>query len=276
MPGYEVGCAYGMWWVWGVCLVCVCDVCGLHVFCVWGLVCVLLECVCGMYVCVCVCVSCMCGVCVVHTGHAVECGMAIGYTPRSGHPSLRPQLEGVGTVSISPSKPLPCGRLRCGLPRPSLGFSWAQSLDEGPRKLWPLGRQNFPCWPGSCAWKACIWEGSWLVWELEFQGELSCVPWTDQITCTARVTRMVCAECLLSSGESGVWVPARQRVQRNQPPVKALGLSSGSSSVSSTRGWSWRPPTRPSSLEMYRDEMKVLVVLRGSVSLEYHPLKHSH
>ena len=45
-----------------MCLVCVCDVCGLHVFCVWGLVCVLLECVCGMYVCVCVyhaCVVCV-------------------------------------------------------------------------------------------------------------------------------------------------------------------------------------------------------------------------
>ena len=55
------------------------------------------------------------------------------------------------------------------------------------------------------------------------------------------------------------------------PQLKALGLSSGSSSASSTRGWSWRPPTRPSSLGMYRDEMKALSVLRGSVSLEHHP-----
>lgn len=110
--------------VWGVFLVCVRDVCGLHVFCVWCLIRVLLACVCG----VCVYVSCMWGVCVVHRGHAVERGMAIGYTPRSGQPSLRPQLAGVGTVSISPSKALPCGRRRCGLSRPSLGFSLAQVL----------------------------------------------------------------------------------------------------------------------------------------------------
>ena len=41
------------------------------------------------------------------------------------------------------------------------------------------------------------------------------------------MTRMVCAEPLFSSRESGVWVPARQRMQRDQPPVTALGLGSG-------------------------------------------------
>ena len=208
---YEVGCVKGMWCVWGVRLVCVC-VCVMYevcmCFCVWCPVCVFVACVCGMWM----SVSCMCGVCVVRTGRVAECSITLGCTPRSGHPSLRPQLAGVGTISISPSKPLPCRSLRYGLPRPSLGFSLAQSLDEGPRKLWPSGGQNFPCWPGSCAWQACFWEGPWLVWELEFQGEVSCVPWADRITCTARVTRMVCAEPLLSSGESGVWVRARQGV----------------------------------------------------------------
>ena len=163
-----------------MCLVCVCDVCGLHVFCVWGLVCVLLECVCGMWcvcVCVCVCVSCMCGVCVVHTGHAVECGMAVGYTPRSGHPSLRSGSRWeLGLFPSPPASPCLVGGSGVGCPDPPWGSHGPKVLmrDQGSCDHWAdktshadlahvLGKSAFE--------KALGWSGN-----LNFRGSFPAFP----------------------------------------------------------------------------------------------------